>query len=71
MSEHRTFRRPSLLSRVGVTVRQWFDSDHFPGGPDAAFVRSMLEYMWQPLLDAIEKVRRGLLSLMAPDASCG
>ena len=36
MSEHRTFRRPSLLSRAGITVRQWFDSDHFPGGPDAA-----------------------------------
>jgi hypothetical protein len=46
---------PELLRAAALASKM-------PGGPDAAFVRSMLEYMWQPLLDAIEKVRRSLLS---------
>ncbi|MDB6069440.1 MAG: hypothetical protein JWL81_611, partial [Verrucomicrobiales bacterium] len=35
MSQDRTFRRPSLLRRAALTARQWFDSDHFPEGPEA------------------------------------
>ncbi len=26
--------RPSLLHRLAITVRQWFDSDYFPDGPE-------------------------------------
>ncbi len=31
-------------------------------GPDAAYVRNMLGFMWEPLVEAIPKVGRGASS---------
>src|SRR5262245_61537237 len=41
--------KPSILHRIGVTIRQWFDSDHFPEGAEA--VRSRPEqFEWRRCL---------------------
>lgn len=42
-------KKPSILHRIGITIRQWFDSDHFPEGAEA--VRSRPEqFEWRRCL---------------------